>query len=368
MEYRKSRLAVLSSEHDQALANLLTRPEMKTDQLRITTQRWPDVCFLPKLKSDQLLPIGLFVNEKLSGFALFGMEQRWVAGQRQSVWSLSRVYVAPEARGLGFILRLGDVPEVAELTRGRLGYANVIVGNRQVESYLNREFRRFPSLPKVIACRSNVTSVRPAIFLPRRSSQLTVRQAKRKDADVILHLLRQQSQRLSLGKQWDRQRLENETVSRPGTNWSNWWIAEQAGQAVGTVFAWESSRCNRCYVHNLGVFWRLLIRVWNSVCRRIGFPRLPREGEVVPMVSFTDLCMETDTPQVARTFVSTIGAWARKRGLPLLSLSTDVNDPAQQAFRSILGFQLQSHLLLMSDQSQPDSLTSGIHYCDSDLL
>ncbi|MDG2182934.1 MAG: hypothetical protein P8L78_14690 [Mariniblastus sp.] len=371
MEYQITKLAVLTDSHSAALRYLLSRAEMQTDQLAMTTERWPDVMFLPNLKSAGTLPVGFFRNEILCGFALFCREKRWLSGKPQEVWSLSRIYIAPEGRGFGFLARLTEMPEVVELARGKFGYANVLVGNRAVESYLGRSSKRFPALPNLIEMRENVSSIRGTFGLPKYSKRIVVRRADSGDADELLEVLQQQHQKRLLGRYWNESTLSSLTLGRPDTDWSNWWLAEHNREVIGAVFAWECSRCNQNRLNAMPRHLRMMVGSWNLILSRLGWPRLPNSGEVIPMVSLNDLVIKREQVQVIRAFTREIGMWARRRGVPLLLLTTDAEDPARTSFRSLLGTELRSRLLILGSEKESEKTFQSpqvLHYCDSDLL
>lgn len=367
MEYQITKLAVLSASDSADLQHLLRQAEMQTDQLAMTTDRLPHVMFLPNLKSTFTLPVGFFRNEKLCGFALFCSEKRLLSGEPQDVWSLSRIYIAPEGRGLGFLARLTEMPEVVEFAKGKLGYANVLIGNRSVASYLGRSSKRFPDLPNLIGTRENISCIRSSFCLPKNSSRVAVRRANSGDARDLLKLLQQQHQKRFLGRYWDESILASLTLGRPGTDWKNWWIAEHNHEPIGAVFAWECSRCNQSRMNTMPRHLRLIVGAWNLILSRLGWPRLPTCGEVIPIVSLNDLVIKREHVQVVRAFTKEIGMWARRRGVPLLLLTTDAEDPVLTSFRSLLSTELRSHLHFLGSDTRLQS-PQDLHYCDSDLL
>ena len=85
------------------------------------------------------------------------------------------------------------------------------------------------------------------------------------------------------------------------------------------------------------------------------------------MVSLNDLVIKREHAQVLRAFTREIGMWARRRGVPLLLLTTDAEDPVLTSFRSLLGTELRSHLHFLGSDTRLQS-TQDLHYCDSDLL
>ena len=50
------------------------------------------------------------------------------------------------------------------------------------------------------------------------------------------------------------------------------------------------------------------------------------------MVSLNDLLIKREQVQVIRAFTREIGRWARHRGVPLLLLTTDAEDPVRASF------------------------------------
>ena len=367
MEYQITKLAVLSASDSAALRHLLCQAEMQTNQLAMTTERLPDVMFLPTQKSTRTLPVGFFRNEKLCGFALLCLEQRLLSGEPQDVWSLSRIYIAPEGRGFGFLARLSKMPEVIDFAKGKFGYANVLSGNRAVESLLGRSSKRFPDLPNLLGTRENVSCVRASFCLPKYSSRLVVRHANSGDACELVKILQEQHQKRFLGRHWDESNLTSLTLGRPHTDWSNWWIAEHNHEVIGAVFAWECSRCNQTRMNAMPRNLRLIVGAWNKTFSRLGWPRLPTSGDVIPMVSLNDLVIKREHAQVVRAFTREIGMWARRRGVPLLLLTTDAEDPVLTSFRSFFGTELSSRLFFMGSDRRLQ-LPQDLSYCDSDLL
>lgn len=114
-----------------------------------------------------------------------------------------------------------------------------------------------------------------------------------------------------------------------------------------------------------------MVGSWNLTLSRLGWQRLPNSGEVIPMVSLNDLVIKCEQVQVIRAFTREIGMWARRRGVPLLLLTTDADDPVRMSFRSLLGAELRSRLLILGSEEEGEKTfqsPQALHYCDSDLL
>ena len=161
------------------------------------------------------------------------------------------------------------------------------------------------------------------------------------------------------------------TFGRPGTDWSNWWLAEHNHEVIGAVFAWECSRCNQNRLNAMPRHLRMMVGSWNFILSRLGWPHLPKSGEVIPMVSLNDLVIKREQVQVIRAFTREIGMWARRRGVPLLLLTTDAEDAVRKSFRSQLGTELRSRLLIFGSEEEKEKTFRSpqlLHYCDSDLL
>jgi hypothetical protein len=341
-------LREIGRERNEDMRRILAASPVEAKGLAVSFSRDPDVLAIPELFSERVQCVGFFKGGDLVGFAVLMRQARYVDGTPREVMYFGSAHVAEEGRHRGFLRRASDF-----LFSGRegwpdLGFVVVMRGNRAAEKFLGRREPGYPGFPhaRVIGTlrAKNVLIAGPK----RENGAFVVRRATPRDVESIVALLRSEFKGRLFAPVVDQTVFLRNLARRPGCALADFRVAEKNGRIVGTCAAWDMGRLKQTRVVRYG--WKLkgLRAVHTAAGLFGGFPRLPREGEVLKDVTVTDWAVERGNPKIMEALLRNVYNDCRAKRYNVMSVGGSIDDPALRAADRFPGPSILSTIVMFS--------------------
>lgn len=338
----------IGRERNEDMRRILAASPVETRGLAVGFSRDPDVLAIPELFSERVKCVGFFRGEALVGFAMLMGQARYVDGTPREVMYFGSAHVTEEGRHRGFMRRASDFLFDGREAWPDLGFVVVMRGNRSTEKFIGRREPGYPGFPHSRAI-GTLRAKNVLIAGPRKESgTCAVRRAEPRDVEPIVALLRAEYKGRLFAPVVDMDAFLRDLARRPGCALADHRVAEKNGRIVGTCAAWDMGRLKQTRIVRYG--WKLkgLRAVHSAVGLLGGFPRLPREGEVLRDVTVTDWAVENGDPEILEALLRNISNEYRARRYSVMTVGGPIDDPALGAADRFPGPSVLSTIVMFS--------------------
>ena len=365
------RIGPLSRDQNAAMLRILNASPIESDGTLIGFERNPNVFALADLKYDNPVYTGFFRKNELMGFGLMGCYQAYVNGRPEPVCHATHFHITPEGRQRGFYYRASRSLFHESLRDARIGYALMMVGNRQAESLVARRHERYPDVPhsKIIArCEAKNILVS---WKRREHGRYRIRHASDADIDAVVDLLHRDFATRLFAPCITREEFERNLKRRPDFGIGNYYVAEAADRIVGVCAAWDCSSFKQLRVLRYGRHLKSAKRLFDILSRLRIAPRLPDEHQVFKEAYITDYAVENRDPAIMRALLTRVYNEYRRRHYNLLVFGSCLADPLLKAAHGFLHVSVQSHIVMGSPDRavmEDGVIDTALPYVDFALL
>jgi hypothetical protein len=262
-----------------------------------------------------------------------------LGGRTTSVWTIGHLRIAPGARGRWLAAGARWFREREE--PGRIGFALIARGNPRARGALVGA--RPPGGLRV----ERVDGVTTHALLVHRirvraPAGVEVRAASAADEAAVLDFWRREGPRRNFFPFTAAGEMGGATLR--GLAWSDVWLAERAGEPIGTIAVWDRSAYVQEVVVGYGAALRCARIPWNAFASIGGGPRLPRLGEAIPLACAARFCVQGDDPRVAASLLRAALAQAWRSGIGFLMVASTDRDPLRRVVARFLHVPYRSDL------------------------
>lgn len=336
MRFLNSHIALLDKSHLDEIKLFDERIQMRSSFFSLQTKHLPDPIDMIQRKSESFFCYGFFIQDKMEGYAVIYQEKRFVQGKESLVWSTARARLSKEAFGLGFLLRLSEELHVKSWFQGH-GYAYTLKGNRAIEKYISRSFKKFPNFPMMQFSKDNTIFIKPTCF------PIALKKSLNKNLDIqktnissnLLSFLLEEHSHYHLGRVYSMEYL-NQLNSLPG---ATWFIATEKGIIKGALFVWDSFKRNPSTIHISRYSWQ---------------PKI---------ISISEFAVKENDKSIWLSLLEHVRQYAKEKHIYWIQCGGDKDHPIHQIVRFP---KLQVHSRLL--EFNKSNLTPSLHWCDSDLF
>lgn len=338
MHFLNSHIALLNETNLDEIKFFDERIQMHSSFFSLQTIHLPDPIDMIKRKSESFFCYGFFIRDKIEGYAVVYQEKRFVQGKEVLIWSAGRVRLSKKGLGFGFLLRLSEQLEVKSWFKSH-GYAYTLKGNKDVEKYISRFFKKFPDFPVMQLSGKNTIFIKPTWFPFALKGSfkkgLVVKKAKGSDYSHLLSFLLEEHQHYHLGRVYSMDYL-NRLNELPG---ATWFIAIESEKIKGAVFVWDSFKRNASSIQISKFSWQ---------------PKI---------ISISEFAVKENEKSIWLSLLEKARRHAKAKHVFWLQCGGDDQHPLHQMV-SFPKFQIHSHLLEFNCKNT----IKPLHWCDSDLF
>lgn len=336
--YAQPRLAVPADS--AALCRLASRVPM-LGPVSYCLERDPDFFALTRLQGDAAQ---VFVIDEPGTGELAAMGThvpqllRW-NGVVRRVSYLADLKVDPKHRGTHLGASMMEVAGAFLASSDAcFGYGIVLAGNPLMAPIINHDAAalRFTRLSTV---RNHTLFFRPLLAFRHEG---TVRAASVADIPAMVELWNRQMAVRELTRAWTAQDLRDRLARTPGLSFDDFLVVERGGLLTGFAAAWDASAIKRVRLLRTGRALRCVRGAYNPSAALLSLPRVPAEGDVLPIAHVSPFC--ADTPGDLRALLARLCNTQRHAGRLCLDIALDRRDPLAAALRGFVGTRLDFEL------------------------
>ena len=336
----------IDKKWNRQMLQILKQSPVETPLLKIVFDREPDIFTIPEKKSAKLKCTGLFIRNRLAGFAMMLYREVLVKGQKQMVLYFGDMVVHPFARGKGFLYRVSDA-FLKGVTDKMMGYAVIMQGNRAAKRMLNRFHPRYPNMPysKMIGEWHAINIL--LTFSISRKTDVSVRHARMKDADSIVRLLANEYSARLFSPAVTNKSFIND-IKTGIRKISDYYVAELSDEIVGVCCAVDLTpfKQNRILQYRRQFKWVRLIYQFFALI--FHFPEWPPEGQPLRDITVTDYAVKNRNPDILRSILIKIYNEFRQKSYHLLIFGCGAEDPLIEAARGFVSQSVVSDIIIFS--------------------
>jgi len=338
MNFLNSQIKLLNETHLEEIKKLDERIQMRSSLFSLHTMHLPDPIEMIQRKSESFFCYGFFIRNQIEGYAVIYREKRFVEGKETLVWSAGRVRLSKKAFGLGFLLRLSEEAKVKSWFQGH-GYAYTLKGNKEIENYISRSFKKFPSFPIMQLSKSNTVFIKPTCF-PFASKRaldqnLEIQKTDASNNEKFLSFLLEEHSHYHLGRVYSKEYLDR-LNTLPG---ATWFTATENGVLKGALFAWDSFQRNPSTVQISKYSWQ---------------PKI---------ISISEFAVKNNEKTTWLSLLEKVRSHAKEKRISWIQCGGDESHPLHHIVK-FPKLQIHSHLLEFNSKET----TPLLHWCDSDLF
>jgi hypothetical protein len=126
------------------------------------------------------------------------------------------------------------------------------------------------------------------------------------------------------------------------------YVAESAGEIVGTCAAWDMERLRQTRIIRFGTKLKLAKGAHAMAARLAGFPRWPRQGERIKDVTITDCAVRGRRPEILEALLRTIYNDLGAKGCTMMTVGGCGGDPLLGAAGAFVSYPVVSNIVLFA--------------------
>ena len=351
------------------MLDILRSSPITTDGLTICFDRQPDIFAMPEIKYEHCHYLGYFKEDMLMGFAMSGYYTALVNKTPETVFHFTDLYVAAEARGLGFVFKSSELfLRESPYPKATLGYGIIMERNNAALSHVGRRHPRYPLHPWTRTI--NKLDVK-TILLARPVKPLSsyrVRRAKPEDIPVIVSLLNDEHKGRLFGLIYSEKTFNNYLSKRPGLTIDNYYLAQDgAGRICGVCAAWDCTSYKQNRILKYGARFLPARIAYAGLSMLYGAPPLPRVGDIFRDVTITDYAVKDRNPGVMNSLVRAVYVDYREAGYHSIIWGSAANDPLLRAAKGFFSQSVVSNIVLIStdrNRIEDGAVENNLPYID----
>ncbi|MCU0462300.1 MAG: hypothetical protein MUF36_09855 [Bacteroidales bacterium] len=362
----------LTSEHNNEILAVLHSAPNVTDKLTVCFDRQPDFFRLTENRYKPYYYFGYFRNDKLKGFCGIGYHDAMVNGKPMTVFHMRDYYVIPEARGIGFGLRVTEKFYSETCNNADTGYVVILEGNKPSLDYVGYRNEMFPYVPysRIINKLDvrNIVLIWPVI----KSKDYVIRKAEIHDIPAIVTLLNAEHKDRLFGKIFSEETFIDYLDNCPGLVLSDYYLAlDKAGKPIGVCAAWDCHSFKQTRVLNYGKRFSVAKGIYKALSVVLNVPPLPAPGECFRDMIITDYAVKNRMPLIMNALLRAVYIDARKKGYQNLLWGSSADDPLLKATEGFFCQRIVSNIVLIStrkDVVEPGAIQNNLPYIDLPCL
>jgi ribosomal protein S18 acetylase RimI-like enzyme len=337
--------AASRADNDQLLS--LTRATPMPGVIGLRIDREPDFFRLLSLRGEGTVLVQEAGGE-IRGCISLSKREVWAAGAQRTLWYVGDMKVRPDCRkkGVGVALAVGALRNLMDEGADLLACV-VAQGNRRVLTFLEGRFQipPFTSLGRLSVL---------MMLTSRRSpgTDFVVRDAAASDSPRLAEIYRESSRRFQLSpvlEEEDWRRAVEEDPARCQVL-----VAERDGQVMAAGWLFDVQSAKQHVVVSMSKALSAVtapLRLFGGLSPAF---RIPREGEMVPLLALRHLATRGERLGALRAMVQEARRRALAGGFPFVIYGVHERDPLRRAFRGLPHFTMGSEVFLTSLQGNPD--------------
>jgi GNAT superfamily N-acetyltransferase len=339
----------LDRKYNDQILQILRESPIITENLHLYFDRHPDFFRLAEIKYYPHFYYGFFRLEKLMGFGMIGYHDANVNGTKETVFHLKDFYVLPEARGMGFGIRITERLFKETFNKAVTGYAVVMAGNKDPLGYIGHNNRSFPFFPssRII----NQLDVRNIMLIwpVREQTAFKIRRADIQDIPLIVSLLNNEHKDRLFGNVYSEDSFPDYLARRPGLSVSNYYLAfDKRGEPRGVCAAWDCSSFKQTRVLHYGKLFMPAIYAYKMLAAIFRIQSLPLPGESFREFIVTDYAVRDRDPGVMNALLRAVYNDYRKLNYQTMIWGSSADDPLLKASSGFFRQQVISNIVLIS--------------------
>jgi GNAT superfamily N-acetyltransferase len=362
----------LSGDYNNEILKVLHSAPNVTENLTVCFDRQPDFFRLAEIRYHPYYYYGYFRNQDLKGFCGIGYHDAIVNSRRETVFHMRDYYVSPDARGIGFGLKVTEKFYKETYNKAVVGYVVIMTGNKASLGYVGHRNTSFPYIPysRII----NQLDVRNIMLIwpVRNSRDYIIRKAETKDIPEITDLLNNEHKDRLFGKLFDKSTFQKYLESCPGMTINDFYLAlDRKGKPCGVCAAWDCSSFKQTRVLKYGKRFRVLKVLYKGLSVVFNVPSLPAPNECFNDIIITDYAARNRDPGIMNALLRKIYNDYRKLGFHNIMWGSSADDPLLSASKGFFYQRIVSNIVLIStDQSMVErgAIRNNLPYIDLPCL
>lgn len=306
---------------------------------------WPDSVF------DDYRYAGAFVDDRLAGYAMFGLRSAWTGSGWGATFCVGDARVLPAYRGRKLAEKLMLYLEQNGKRDIPMGFMLIKRGNRPA---LVTAERTQPAQHRIRRLCSLTTVNIPVLPRLRRRHEFPVRQANEADCDAIAGLLSNEYRGRLFAPCIDAALLRRRWAEWPGFEPGSYLLAEAKGKIVGVLGLWDLSAVRRTRIIRFSAranLLRAIHRGFVSVSNR-GSP-LPGAGGILRARTVTDIAVKDRNPALLHDLLNAAVRQSLDLGHHLIHVAFADSDPLKAVACTGLHQRFASDVFLIHRSDHP---------------
>jgi len=303
---------------DHAALERLFRETSMAGAIRIGSDRSPDFFGASRIQAEEPCVWGAFTGDgRAVGVFSAGNRRVWLGGGKTDMRYLSDLRIHPDWRKGTMLAKGFRLMRERVFAKGEWAQTLVLEQNLSALEFL-RSSRA--GLPEYREAGRYKNWLLPFQSVSRPTHQ--VRKACPDDLPAIQSLLDDFSRRRSFSPVIDLAKLGEPYLN--GLSVDDFLVAEENGEIRGAMGLWDQGAFQRLRVDSYSKRMALARPFLNIHAHLSGGPKLPAQGDVIPMVKVTALGFSGDDPFILRSLLN-VARNTGKKGI--LSFSLSESDP-----------------------------------------
>jgi hypothetical protein len=361
------RLLTLTEQHNTELLSILLASPIHANGLELCFDKSPDIFSIARMKYDNNIHLGMFIDDKLKGFASLGYYKAMVGGRVEPVFSFYHFYLVPEARGNKLsVLAMKEFFRHVAGSKANYGIAITLRGNRPTESYIGD-----PAAEGLPPSRVIDTLVVKTILFSRRkknTTTYTVRNATVADTPAIVDLLKEEYAQRDFGRIVSEETFLPE-LERQGLRIENYFVAiDRTGRLKGVCLAWDCNQFRRTRVIRYSTAFYPYLLAYRALAIGLRLAPFPARGEAFNELTITDSAVYDRDPAIMHALLSEIYYQHHNRHYHFMNWGSCGSDPILKAADGFWYKNIVSHIAFSSMDPARQGLETKLPYVDIAFL
>ena len=335
----------LSDKDNRQMLDILKLSPVESGGLSICFDREPDIFIMANLKYNPVKYIGIFKGEHLLGFGLIGYHTGNVSGKNQKVFHFSNVYMRKEYRNKGLFLRAHDM-FFKEITQNAcLGYALIMMGNKNAERFIGWQNEKYPYLPfSSFLATIDVRNI--LITSKKRESKIVVRKACIEDIKSIVGLLKEEFSQRLFAPAINENEFKRNLTNRPDFSIDNYYVVEKASHIAGVCAAWDCTSFKQIRILKYNSKLKWIKRIYQLFSALFKLPSLPVQGQPFKAVYITDCAIENRDHRLMDALLRKIHNDYRLKKFNIIVFGSYKKDKVLKAANDFINLSVKSNIYL----------------------
>mgnify|MGYP001058902043 CR=1 FL=1 len=362
----------IDRNYNQEMLQILQSSPITTRDLTLYFDRQPSIFKMADIKYRPHHYHGLFLQDQLKGFGMIGYHQAMVNRNQEMVFHIKDFYVAPEARGNGFVYRVAENLFRETYQQASIGYAIVMRGNKNSLHFVGRKNPAYPFFPHTrIVNQLDVRNM--LLLLPlMKKPGFKIRPATSDDIPVMVSLLNAEHRMRLFGNCYEETGFQDYLKIRPGLNIQNYYLAfDKNGRCVGVCAAWDCSSIKQTRVMSYGKQFLPARLLYNSLATLFKKPLLPSASQFFKEFFVTDYAVAERNPAIMNSLLRFIYREYLDKGYQNMIWGSSLHDPLLQASAGFFHQRLISNIVLVATEvnlMEESAIENHLPYIDLPFL